>query len=154
MGSLNLPRPIVSGSSPLTVDRHRLFTTLQTIEGERFTEAERQRIRGQIHQELESLGWQVQEQPFATGVNGTGINLVAQGPESGLERSEPQSSGPQSSEPQLDSNPDQLPNPDKTSDKIIVAAHYDTVPHSPGADDNGTGIAVLLELARLFAPTP
>lgn len=36
-------------------------------------------------------------------------------------------------------------------DKIIVAAHYDTVSGSPGADDNGTGVAVLLELAHLFA---
>jgi Peptidase family M28 len=33
---------------------------------------------------------------------------------------------------------------------IIVAAHYDTVPGSPGADDNGSGIATLLEIARIF----
>ncbi len=34
---------------------------------------------------------------------------------------------------------------------ILIGAHYDTVPHSPGADDNGTGLAVLLELARYFS---
>jgi Zn-dependent M28 family amino/carboxypeptidase len=33
---------------------------------------------------------------------------------------------------------------------ILVGAHYDTVLGSPGANDNGSGIAVLLELARLF----
>jgi len=33
---------------------------------------------------------------------------------------------------------------------ILLAAHYDTVLGSPGADDNATGIAVLLELARLL----
>ncbi|MCH2232454.1 MAG: M28 family peptidase [Crocosphaera sp.] len=33
---------------------------------------------------------------------------------------------------------------------ILIGAHYDTVPGSPGADDNATGIAVLLELARYF----
>jgi Zn-dependent M28 family amino/carboxypeptidase len=33
---------------------------------------------------------------------------------------------------------------------ILIGAHYDTVPGSPGADDNGTGLAVLLELARFF----
>ncbi|WP_009634409.1 M20/M25/M40 family metallo-hydrolase [Synechocystis sp. PCC 7509] len=33
---------------------------------------------------------------------------------------------------------------------IIVAAHYDTVPGSPGADDNATGVATLLEIARIF----
>ncbi|NJO39211.1 MAG: M28 family peptidase [Cyanobacteria bacterium RU_5_0] len=37
---------------------------------------------------------------------------------------------------------------------ILIAAHYDTVPGSPGADDNATGIAVLLELARSFATEP
>jgi Zn-dependent M28 family amino/carboxypeptidase len=31
---------------------------------------------------------------------------------------------------------------------LILGAHYDTVPGSPGADDNASGIAVLLEIAR------
>lgn len=34
---------------------------------------------------------------------------------------------------------------------ILVGAHYDTVPGSLGADDNTSGIAVLLVLARLLA---
>ncbi len=33
---------------------------------------------------------------------------------------------------------------------IIVAAHYDTIIISPGADDNASGVAVLLEIARLL----
>ncbi len=33
---------------------------------------------------------------------------------------------------------------------VVVGAHYDTVPESPGANDNGTGVAALLELARAF----
>jgi aminopeptidase YwaD len=37
---------------------------------------------------------------------------------------------------------------------ILVGAHYDAVPGSPGADDNGTAVAVLLELARAFAEAP
>ncbi|MGK7901336.1 MAG: M28 family peptidase [Hormoscilla sp.] len=37
---------------------------------------------------------------------------------------------------------------------ILIGAHYDTVPGSPGADDNGTGVAVILELARIFAAKP
>jgi Zn-dependent M28 family amino/carboxypeptidase len=37
---------------------------------------------------------------------------------------------------------------------IIIGAHYDTVPGTPGADDNATGIAVLLELAAEFASKP
>ncbi|NJN22054.1 MAG: M28 family peptidase [Leptolyngbya sp. RL_3_1] len=31
---------------------------------------------------------------------------------------------------------------------ILVGAHYDAVPGTPGADDNASGVAVLLELAR------
>ncbi|MBW4692352.1 MAG: M28 family peptidase [Lyngbya sp. HA4199-MV5] len=37
---------------------------------------------------------------------------------------------------------------------ILIGAHYDAVPGSPGADDNATGVAVLLELARFFATEP
>lgn len=33
---------------------------------------------------------------------------------------------------------------------VVVGAHYDTVPGSPGADDNGSGVAGLLEVARLL----
>ena len=33
----------------------------------------------------------------------------------------------------------------------IVGAHLDTVPQAPGAEDNASGVAVMLELARLHA---
>ncbi|PSB21342.1 peptidase M28 [Phormidesmis priestleyi ULC007] len=38
--------------------------------------------------------------------------------------------------------------------EILIGAHYDTVPGSPGADDNATGISVLLEMARAFHAEP
>jgi Zn-dependent M28 family amino/carboxypeptidase len=34
---------------------------------------------------------------------------------------------------------------------VIVGAHYDTVPGSPGAGDNASGVAAMLALARRFA---
>jgi Zn-dependent M28 family amino/carboxypeptidase len=37
---------------------------------------------------------------------------------------------------------------------IVMGAHYDTAGRSPGADDNASGVAVLLELARVYAGTP
>ncbi|MEO0407259.1 MAG: M28 family peptidase [Cyanobacteria bacterium P01_A01_bin.135] len=41
---------------------------------------------------------------------------------------------------------------------LVVGAHYDTVAGSPGADDNGTGVVALLEVARRLghstAPVP
>lgn len=34
--------------------------------------------------------------------------------------------------------------------RLIIGAHYDVCGDQPGADDNGTGVAALLELARLL----
>jgi Zn-dependent M28 family amino/carboxypeptidase len=39
---------------------------------------------------------------------------------------------------------------EKSGPPLIVAAHLDTVEQSPGADDNASGLAVLLETARLI----
>ncbi|MBN1485658.1 MAG: M28 family peptidase [Chloroflexia bacterium] len=38
--------------------------------------------------------------------------------------------------------------------RVIVLAHYDTVAESPGANDNASGVAALLELARVFEAVP
>jgi Zn-dependent M28 family amino/carboxypeptidase len=37
---------------------------------------------------------------------------------------------------------------------VLVGAHYDSIEGSPGADDNGSGTVVLLELARRLAEAP
>ena len=37
---------------------------------------------------------------------------------------------------------------------IVIGAHYDTVMDSPGANDNASGIAALLEIARLLKEKP
>lgn len=39
----------------------------------------------------------------------------------------------------------------KPDEIILIGAHYDTVAGSPGADDNASGVAALLEISRLFA---
>jgi Zn-dependent M28 family amino/carboxypeptidase len=36
---------------------------------------------------------------------------------------------------------------------IVIGAHYDSVPGSPGADDNASAVAGLLELARMLGTT-
>jgi len=35
--------------------------------------------------------------------------------------------------------------------ELLIVSHYDTVRHAPGANDNGTAIAVMLEAARILA---
>lgn len=40
------------------------------------------------------------------------------------------------------------------TEPIVVGAHYDAIEISPGADDNASGVAGVLELARLFKENP
>jgi len=42
----------------------------------------------------------------------------------------------------------------KKRSPLIIGAHYDTVAGCVGADDNGSGVAVLLELAEYFSTNP
>jgi hypothetical protein len=41
-------------------------------------------------------------------------------------------------------------NPKSNQPPLLIGAHYDTVPHSPGADDNASGVAAMLECARIL----
>jgi len=43
---------------------------------------------------------------------------------------------------------------DRADEILVIGAHYDSVQGSPGANDNGTGVAALLVLARAFVQTP
>src|SRR5215218_63151 len=42
----------------------------------------------------------------------------------------------------------------ETEERIVVGAHYDSAGPLPGADDNASGVAGLLELARLLGSQP
>jgi hypothetical protein len=41
-----------------------------------------------------------------------------------------------------------LPGRDRSLPAVLLMAHYDTVPRSPGAADDGLGVAVMLEISR------
>jgi hypothetical protein len=45
----------------------------------------------------------------------------------------------------------EIPGTTRGDEIVIVGAHYDTIVGSPGANDNGSGIAGVLALANLFA---
>ena len=47
-----------------------------------------------------------------------------------------------------------LPGGERRHEAVVIGAHYDTVSGCPGANDNGTGVAAVLELARRFAGKP
>jgi hypothetical protein len=45
----------------------------------------------------------------------------------------------------------EIPGKSRPDEIVVVGAHYDTVSWSPGANDNGSAVAALLELSRLFS---
>ena len=79
--------------------------------------------------QFQHLGLEVTFHPF-DALGGTYRNVIASLPAS----------------PRTDTEEDTPP--------LIVAAHYDTVPGSPGADDNASGLAVMLEVARSLRGVP
>lgn len=44
----------------------------------------------------------------------------------------------------------EIPGRTRANEIVVIGAHYDTVYDCPGADDNSSGVAALLELARLL----
>jgi Zn-dependent M28 family amino/carboxypeptidase len=80
------------------------------------------RAEGYVTGELRRAGWWVDRRPFPVldGSGATGVNLLAT-----------RSSG-------------------TAAPVFVIGAHLDTVPDSPGSDDNASGVACLLELARLL----
>ena len=108
----------------LTVEADRLMSHVEAIALPRFTAAEKAVIRRYITTALSSYGLAATEQPYGTADRG-GINIVAE-----------------------------MPGQDSNAEVVILGAHYDTLPNSPGADDNGSAIATLLEAARLLSAQP
>jgi hypothetical protein len=48
----------------------------------------------------------------------------------------------------------ELPGSDRSSEIVVVGAHYDSPPGSPGANDNASGAAAVLFLASRFSARP
>lgn len=48
----------------------------------------------------------------------------------------------------------ELPGTSKPEEIIVAGAHYDSVPGSPGANDNATGVAAVIELAKRLVEHP
>lgn len=107
-------------SKDLQISADKLFTHIQKLNFQRYTNAERSRTRTYITTELRKLGWTPKLEKFSDGVN---IFAERQGT-------------------------------NKKAGAILVAAHYDTVANSPGADDNASGVAVMLEAARILGSRP
>jgi Zn-dependent M28 family amino/carboxypeptidase len=106
------------------VDRNQLNKDLQRLVGERhpFSSAVHlQETEAYLHRQFSEAGLIVTKQPFQA-LGGTYHNVIGTAlPDHG---------------------------PSQSAPPLIVAAHFDTVQGSPGADDNASALAVLLHIIR------
>jgi hypothetical protein len=100
---------------------------VQALEGERHAARSPERLaraREYVAGELAALGWKPTRQPFH--FHGFDrVNLLALSPDS-----------------------------DPAAPRALVGAHIDTVAGTPGADDNASGVAGVLEIARQLSEQP
>lgn len=47
-----------------------------------------------------------------------------------------------------------IPSNNKSRDVLIIGAHYDSIENSPGANDNASGVAALIEIGRYLNANP
>ncbi|MBI4862982.1 MAG: M20/M25/M40 family metallo-hydrolase [Candidatus Riflebacteria bacterium] len=117
--------PVVRGAAPgLHFSPDALKSRVSSMVGERYrtTSANRlKKTRKTIQTVFKEAGWEVEVRPFSIA-GVDGTNIVARR----LGRA----------------------NPERT---WIMGAHYDTARGTPGADDNASGIAGILEAARLLS---
>jgi hypothetical protein len=115
-------------AAELGVDETQLMAHVQAIAQQPRDNASQKEItRRYISEQLARYEMTVEPQQYglerqkSTGVD-SGLNLVAE-----------------------------IPGSDPAAGSILLGAHYDSYLDSPGADDNGSAIATLLEAARIFS---
>ena len=115
--------PLTAGQQRLRADLERHVRFLSQTIGVRSDETFTNvyRAAAYIERNLQQLGYQVVSQEFSA-YNRSYRNLEAT-----------------------------LPGTTRPQEVVILGAHYDTAPDAPGADDNASGVAGVLELARAFA---
>jgi hypothetical protein len=114
--------PPVPRASVSSVDAARIMKDVQALAYERRTEAHRTQARAHVAHALQSLGYRPSLQSFS--VKGqSGVNLEIV-----------------------------KPGTDPAAGDLLLGAHYDTVAGTQGADDNASGVAAVMEVARLLQP--
>ncbi|HEX6701791.1 MAG TPA: M20/M25/M40 family metallo-hydrolase [Gaiellaceae bacterium] len=146
-GSPALPRP-AGGTAPRAlrarVSPQRLRADVEALarpRGRLHAPQEMARAEELVRASLEEAGWRVDRRPF-TFHDAEG-NLDHDPPEGDRRTRYAKLEG---------ANLVATPKPCVQGRRIVVAAHLDTVPDSPGADDNASAVAALLELARVLDP--
>ena len=111
--------PADAQPSPFAVSAARMLADVQALEHmPRFTAQGRVEAAEYIQGQLEGMGLTVRLQAFPDE-DPVGVNLLAD-----------------------------FPGQDPSAGVVVVGAHFDAWSDSPGADDNASGVAAVLEIAR------
>lgn len=114
--------PPVSRPAVARIDAKQLMADVTALAFERHADADRARARAYIAHALQSLGYRPALQSFSLHGQ-TGVNLEIV-----------------------------KPGTDPNAGDLLIGAHFDSVKGTPGADDNASGVAAVMAVARLLAP--
>ena len=109
-------------TSQISVDTEEINYYLNALNRERFSEESKQSVRDFVTAELKQYGYSITEQVtdgFIPGIDDERIFINLIADKGGVEK-----------------------------DHILIGAHYDTVPGTNGMDDNASGVAALLAIAK------
>jgi hypothetical protein len=146
----------------MTADKERLYRTILQLDYPRhpyFSPEGLKRAAGFIGEAMEMAGLAVRRHCFSITGNGKIVNSETINKEMVNEETVNEKAGAGGISSASGKNREYGPycniegscGPVETEPAWVVIAHYDTVMNSPGANDNGSGIAVMLETARILA---
>ena len=138
-----------SAALDLSVDAANLMAHVEALSTPRTSLEQKSAARQYIIEQLAQYNLSATQQPYGTGTTG-GVNIVVDITASNGSGSNSLSSHSSSSNI-ADGEAENDTASGVAAGSIILGAHYDTERNSPGADDNGSGIATLLEAARIFS---
>lgn len=143
------------------LDTARLMSTLESLPPSRSPRGGEENQRALVETEawllaqLEALGYQPEVIPIDgpgpsyPGAPANWHNIVVEIPGTGVHPGLPEATRSGEDPAKGAVEPDPPP-----TEVLIISAHFDCVQGSPGADDDGTGVAALLEIARLLQGNP
>jgi hypothetical protein len=135
--SANLENALANASN-LNIDSEQLMAHLAAVSQPRATPDEKATARQYIIEQLTGYGLTVEQQTYQQPPNEPGRTSRAD-------------SSPSDDWHEGTNIVATLPGSDPDAGSILLGAHYDSLIDSPGADDNGSAIAALIETGRIFA---
>lgn len=142
--------------SRLGADACRLEALVRSLEGERhpvFSPRSLERAEEWIADSLAALGLRVERRPFtfrgAEYRNVVGVKEAARRGAGGSSAARVATAGP--GRDAVGAGGKAAGPGGAAAPRVLVGAHFDTVPDTPGADDNGSGVAAMLEAAGILA---